>query len=157
MPADLPAVDLHALRVRLWLAQDNPTLAARWATAYQAGQAHPGPWPIYAGLALARVWAAQGETQKALARLHQIRQSAEAVDGRGWLIQALALEARLWASLQEDERAMSALDQALTLAEPAGYVRTFVDEGAPLARLLYRAVQAQVHPDYSRLIKTHTD
>ena len=149
MPADLPAVDLHAQRVRLWLAQGNLALATRWAAAYQAGQAPPGPWPIYADLALARVWAAQGEFQKALGRLQQIRQSAEAADCRGWLIQALTLKARLWASLGESERAMTALDHALTLAEPQGYVRTFVDEGAPLARLLYRAAQAQIHPDYS--------
>jgi LuxR family maltose regulon positive regulatory protein len=34
--------------------------------------------------------------------------------------------------------AFAALDQALTLAEPQGYVRTFVDEGEPLRLLLQR-------------------
>jgi LuxR family maltose regulon positive regulatory protein len=35
--------------------------------------------------------------------------------------------------------ALAALGQALTLAEPEGYVRTFLDEGAPLLDLLRRA------------------
>ncbi len=34
---------------------------------------------------------------------------------------------------------MAALERALTMAEPEGYVRTFVDEGAPMAALLRRA------------------
>jgi LuxR family maltose regulon positive regulatory protein len=42
------------------------------------------------------------------------------------------------------------LDEALTLAEPGGFIRVFVDEGAPMARLLYEACSRGVHPDYVR-------
>jgi LuxR family maltose regulon positive regulatory protein len=35
---------------------------------------------------------------------------------------------------------MSALEHALALAEPGGFVRIFVDEGPPMADLLYKAL-----------------
>jgi LuxR family maltose regulon positive regulatory protein len=40
------------------------------------------------------------------------------------------------------------LERALTLAEPEGYVRIFVDEGLPMARLLSEAAAHGVKPDY---------
>ena len=43
---------------------------------------------------------------------------------------------------------MAALERALTIAEPEGYVRTFVDEGAPMAALLRRAATRGVAPAY---------
>jgi LuxR family maltose regulon positive regulatory protein len=36
----------------------------------------------------------------------------------------------------------------LGLAEPEGFVRTFVDEGAPMARLLRRALAQGIAPSY---------
>ena len=46
-------------------------------------------------------------------------------------------------------QAMIALEHALTLAEPGGYVRIFLDEGEPMARLLYRAVERGIAPEYA--------
>jgi LuxR family maltose regulon positive regulatory protein len=43
----------------------------------------------------------------------------------------------------ERERAVSALAEALVLAEPEGYVRTFADEGPPMNDLLSRALEAR--------------
>jgi LuxR family maltose regulon positive regulatory protein len=45
--------------------------------------------------------------------------------------------------------ALSALERALSLAEPGGYMRTFVDEGEPMARLLRRALSKGVAPNYA--------
>jgi LuxR family maltose regulon positive regulatory protein len=42
------------------------------------------------------------------------------------------------------------LDGGLALAEPGGFIRIFVDEGAPMARLLYEALSQGVHPGYVR-------
>ena len=44
--------------------------------------------------------------------------------------------------------ALASLERALTLAEPEGYVRIFVDEGAPMAQLLSEAVARGIMPDY---------
>jgi LuxR family maltose regulon positive regulatory protein len=46
--------------------------------------------------------------------------------------------------------AMTALERALTLAEPGGFIRIFVDEGLPMARLLYEAAAREIAPDYAR-------
>jgi len=60
-------------------------------------------------------------------------------------LQALAAQ-----SGGDGARAMSALEQALSLAEAGGFVRLFVDEGPPMARLLYQALSREISPDYVR-------
>ena len=49
-----------------------------------------------------------------------------------------ALAAQPMIELDDTDQAMSALKRALSLAEPEGYVRTFVDKGQPMANLLRR-------------------
>jgi LuxR family maltose regulon positive regulatory protein len=55
-------------------------------------------------------------------------------------------------------RALNALQSALSLAEPAGFVRIFVDEGQPMARLLYSAAARGIAPEYTgRLLSAFPD
>jgi LuxR family maltose regulon positive regulatory protein len=61
---------------------------------------------------------------------------AENVYNTRQVIQAAALQALVWRALQHTPEALAALDRALTLAEPRGFVRTFLDLGAPMAELL---------------------
>ncbi|MCB0257211.1 MAG: hypothetical protein KDI55_26115 [Anaerolineae bacterium] len=42
------------------------------------------------------------------------------------------------------------MQEALVIAEPGGYTRIFVDEGPPVARLLYEALARNIAPDYVR-------
>jgi hypothetical protein len=51
-----------------------------------------------------------------------------------------------WGNL---DQALLAIGRALALAEPEGYQRTFVDEGEPMARLLYQAVARGISPEYA--------
>ena len=46
------------------------------------------------------------------------------------------------AMLGRIEEANSALTRALSIAEPEGYVRTFLDQGAPMAKLLASVIEA---------------
>jgi len=46
--------------------------------------------------------------------------------------------------------ALAPLERALTLAEPEGYVRIFVDEGPPMAVLLEAAAKHGIVPSYVR-------
>lgn len=57
---------------------------------------------------------------------------------------ALALQ-----ELGQPAAALQALGQALADGGPEGYVRTFIDEGFPMQRLLGRAVQQGVEADYA--------
>jgi LuxR family maltose regulon positive regulatory protein len=61
------------------------------------------------------------------------------------ILQALALQA-----LGEGDQALIALERALSLAEPEGYVRAFIAEGAPMAELLRQAAVKGIRSDYVR-------
>jgi LuxR family transcriptional regulator, maltose regulon positive regulatory protein len=88
----------------------------------------------------ARLLHAQGSPREALGLLEELRERAETNGRTRDLIEILSLRAlALWAS-NEKERAVGTLAEALVLAAPEGYVRTFVDEGAPMATLLSEAL-----------------
>jgi len=59
------------------------------------------------------------------------------------MLKALAFEAQ-----GMRDRASSLLEEAITLAEPEGYVRTFVDEGEPMRELLRRIASRSVEQEY---------
>jgi len=46
------------------------------------------------------------------------------------------------------ENALDCLRSAFSLAEPQGYIRTFVDLGQPMQRLLGQAVRENIFPEY---------
>jgi LuxR family maltose regulon positive regulatory protein len=49
----------------------------------------------------------------------------------------------------EKDEAAQLLGDALALAEPGGFIRIFVDEGIPMARLLSEAAAHGIMPDYT--------
>jgi LuxR family maltose regulon positive regulatory protein len=67
----------------------------------------------------------------------------------GSAIRVLALRALAFQALGDPKRAMEALEWALVLGGPPGYVRTFVDEGEPMAELLRRAMSQGIEPNYA--------
>lgn len=97
---------------------------------------------------LARALLAQQRPQQALALVERLLPAAEA--GRRWrrVVALLALHALAHEALGAPEAALRSLAQALTQAQPHGYVRTFIDGGPPLAPLLYRALEADLFPRY---------
>jgi LuxR family maltose regulon positive regulatory protein len=69
----------------------------------------------------------------------QDQQARAAQQGRtGSLIQWLTLRALLTQAQGDTGQALSDITRALNLAEPRGYIRLFLDAGAPLLALLYR-------------------
>ncbi len=62
-------------------------------------------------------------------------------------VELLALEALTLDASGAHDRARACLVRALTLAEPSGFVRLFVDEGVAMARLLEALAAAQRHGD----------
>jgi LuxR family maltose regulon positive regulatory protein len=87
---------------------------------------------------LARVLAALGRLDDAARLSERLLAAAEVGERTGHAIEALiGLSLALQAQGKSDA-ALMALKRALTLAEPEGYVRVFVDEGAAMAGLLAR-------------------
>ncbi len=128
--------EVAAVQVLALLRQGNLVAAAHLA------QAHDLP------ISQARVYLAQGDPSAALTVLEQWRQQAEA---RGWQderLQAMVLQALALQAQGDQDKAAQQLGDALALAEPGGFIRTFIDEGPPMAHLLAQAAAQGMMPDY---------
>ncbi len=96
----------------------------------------------------ARLLIAQKEADAALQLLGRLLQGAEAGGRTGRVIEILALQALAQQALGDSKQALIALRQALSLAEPQGYVRLFVDEGTRMQTLLQMAATRKISPVY---------
>ncbi len=153
---------LFAAQVRLWLAQGHLTAAAAWA--YERGrnapelgnkQQHPPYFQEIEEILLARLSLAQHRHAEALKRLDRLQTEAEAAARRGHVLDILLLKALTYHEQGNLPPALSVLASALELAEPEGYIRTFVDEGPAMATLLrkIRATQGREAGYVERLLK----
>ncbi|MFL6276877.1 MAG: LuxR C-terminal-related transcriptional regulator, partial [Blastocatellia bacterium] len=116
--------------------QGNLAAAERLAETYQLP------------LSQARVHLAREDASAALAVLEPLRQQAEA---KGWedeRLWVMVLQSVAYDVQGEKDKALQLLGDALALAEPGGFVRLFVDAGAPMAHLLSEAAARGVMPDY---------
>jgi LuxR family maltose regulon positive regulatory protein len=157
-----PAIEVTARQVLLWLAQDAqatdsaqsestdlPTAAARQSLAsaiHWAETQHldlDGELPYEAQvthLALCRVLLAQHRPDQALRLLERLLSAADAAGRGGEMVELLALKALAHQAHYQVDLAFTTLIQALKLGEPEGYVRTFVDQGLPMAELLAQCI-----------------
>ncbi len=81
--------------------------------------------------------------------LEPARRQAEA---KGWAderLKVMVLQAIALHALGDKVKAVQLLGEALALAEPGGFIRTFVDEGLPMAQLLSEAAAQRIMPDYT--------
>jgi LuxR family maltose regulon positive regulatory protein len=85
---------------------------------------------------LIRLRLAQGDFEAALALAERLLPLAEAGKRTGRVIEILILQALGWQGKKEPGRALVVLEKALTLAEPEGYTRVFLDEGEPMRLLI---------------------
>ncbi len=100
-------------------------------------------------LALGREFPEQTHLKDALDLLAELYEIAE---NNGWgskVIEILCLQAMTYSIQDEDdERVLGILELAIKRAEPEGFIRTFVDEGPPMAHLLYEALSQGISPEY---------
>ena len=134
-----------AAAARLWLRQGDLAQAAAWADQFERQYglepaADPGDWFEFEYGLLARVWLAQGKLLETADLLTQLFAPAEAAGRNSQKIEIMIIQALLAQAQGKRETAVSLLERALTMAEPSGYVRLFVDEGQPLGALLAQVV-----------------
>jgi LuxR family maltose regulon positive regulatory protein len=142
---------MAAWQVRVWLAQDRLDETLQWV---QKRGLDPDTQPTYVGaleyITLARILIAQERYDDATRLLKRLLEPAEAGAHTTRAIEILLLQALAFQAVGDTGQAMDVLEQALTLAQPGGFIRIFVDEGPPMARLLYEAVTRGIAPDYAR-------
>jgi LuxR family transcriptional regulator, maltose regulon positive regulatory protein len=82
--------------------------------------------------------------------LERLLPAAQAGGRMGNVLEILLLQALAHQTQGDLPAALVPLERALTLAEPEGYVRSFVDEGPPMAVLLEEAAKHGIAPNYVR-------
>ena len=154
------AAEVTAWKARSWLAQAKLAAASRWAR--QRGlMAGDQPkqvdafdfFSLNAFVVLARILLARERWDEATGLLSRLLEAAEAGGRTAKVIEILGLQAIAAQAKGDTSLALAAMEKALTLAMPEGFVQTFVDEGPPMAHLLYQALSEGMAPEYvSRLL-----
>lgn len=96
----------------------------------------------------ARVLLAQGNPSAALSLLESFRKQMEAKNWQDERLKTIALQAVALHLYGKKKKALEHLEEAMALAEPNGFIRLFLDEGAPMAELLSTATFQGIHRDY---------
>jgi LuxR family maltose regulon positive regulatory protein len=140
-----------AVRAQLALRQGDLSAAVQWADTSGLAVNDDLNYPRELEyLMLARVRIAQGRRDKAgsvlagvlrlLDRLLAAAETGERIDS---VIEISILRALAFQAQGTPERALKCLERALQLAAPERYVRVFIDEGAPMVRLLQQGLRTQ--------------
>lgn len=149
-PGDVRPLIAPALidRARWWIARDNLTEAERWLGEQGLStEVGPGRSRLVEPILRVKVLLARGRHERALDVLNSLDMAARSHPALA--AETLMLEALIAQARGDEARAVERLGEALSHAEPEGYVRLFLDEGEPMRRLLLRAVAKSVVPEYS--------
>ena len=152
---------MEFVQVKLWLAQGDMQSASRWVASLQARIDSENPFGFeheLTHIAQARVLIAQNKSNEAIGMLSHLEESAQVAGRKGRHIEILILKALALQATGDTKQADIALTKSLTLAEPEGYMRIFMDEGAPMIQLLARLKTSKLTPQLrayvNRLLET---
>jgi LuxR family maltose regulon positive regulatory protein len=147
-----------AIRARVWLKQGRPARALDWAR--ERGLSADDDLSYlheFEHITLARVLLA-GQTSnlarrsmhEAIVLLERLLHAAEDGGRTGSVIEILVLQALAHQTRGDGPATLVPLERALTLAEPERYVRSFIDEGQPMAALLEAGAKRGIATGYAR-------
>ena len=147
-----------ALKARVWIAQGRLGEALGWAR--EQGLSVDDDLSYlreFEHITLARVLLARYQDERAEASIHEATRllerllpAAEEGGRTGRVIEILVLRALAHQTLRDIPAALACLERAMSLAEPEGYVRVFIDEGSPTAALLKAAAKQGIARNYVR-------
>ena len=150
-----------AARAQVELAQGNLAFALHWAETSGLTIEDELSYPLEREyLTLARVCLAKGRDdsagpflQQALHLLDRLLADAESKARMGSALEVLILRALALVAQGKRTEALAVLQRALTLAAPEGYIRLFVDEGAPMLAWL-RQIRPHVYSSVQGYVST---
>ena len=138
---------VSAMRARVWIAQGRVDDALAWAREQGVSAEDDLSYlREFEHVTLARALPAD----EAVPLLERLLSAAEAGGRTGTAIEILVLLAVAHQRQRDLGTALGFLKRALSLAEPEGHVRVFIDEGPPIAVLLKAAADRGIAPDHVR-------
>ena len=143
-----------ALKARVWIKQGRLDEALRWRREQGLSMDDDIRYTReFEHITLARVLIAAdksdreaGSLDEATRLLGRLLQAAQTGGRLGSAIQILVLQALAFQAQDNLPHALAALERALTLAEPEGYVRIYVDEGEAMRLLIEKQSHNRDHP-----------
>jgi LuxR family maltose regulon positive regulatory protein len=144
-------------KVRVWVAQGRLGEALGWAREQGLSVENElGYLREFDHITLARVLLAcylsdraNGSISGVAGLLERLLKAAEEGGRKGSVIEILVLQAIAHHVQGDIPAALLTLQHALTLAEPEGYFRMFLDEGSSMMQLLREAAAHEIMPDYT--------
>ena len=130
---------VETTQVKMWLTQGEWLAVDHWIATLENRVRSHDPFRYENELnhiTLARVFIAQNKLDGAIRLLSRLEESAQSGGRQGRLIEIMILKALALQAVGNITQAGLALTKSLTLAEPSGYVRVFLDEGQPMQILL---------------------
>lgn len=158
---DLVGVEyLKASRARMWLMRaamgtdrDPPPASADWAEEYRSKDHATDEYhESSAQLTLAWLEIVEGIPRQAALRLERLAEAGRAAGRLDCVIRSKACLALAHQGAGASDAARAALQDALTLAAPEGYIRTFVDFGRSMRGLLEDEATRGPNRDYPRTL-----
>jgi len=134
---------IQTTQVKMWLVQGDWLAVDRWAATLENHFSSHDPFRFedeLTHITQARVFIAQKKLDEAIRLLSRLEENAQS-DGRmGRLLEIMILKALAMQRMGNTAQADIALTKCLTLAEPEGYLRIFLDEGQPMQMLLAKGL-----------------
>jgi LuxR family maltose regulon positive regulatory protein len=148
---------IAALKARVWVAQGRLKEALDWARKQGLSPEDDLSYlHEFEHITLARVLLATNNRNRTDSLIHEttgllerLLKAAQEGGRIGNVIEILILQALAHHAQGDLSAALLPLGQALSLAEPQGYIRIFVDEGSPMLQLLREAAARKIMPDYT--------
>jgi LuxR family maltose regulon positive regulatory protein len=153
---------LSALKARVWARSGKLADAIGWARERGLSAGDDLSYlREFEHVTFARVLLAQGmrkrpesSSREAIELLGRLLRAADEGQRTGSVIEILVLQALAQHMHGDIPAALAPLERAVTLAEPEGFIRMFVDEGPPMAVILEAAAKRGVAPRYVRELLT---
>jgi len=109
-------------------------------------------------MAHCRLLDALDRREEAVDQLKQLVEACAATHRKGKQIEALTLLSVILLKDKQSDLSLQHLEQALSLGEPEGYLRVFLDHGSLMAELLSKALKKEIMPSYSsRLLASFSE
>jgi LuxR family maltose regulon positive regulatory protein len=147
---------IDAIKARIYLKQGRLSKAKEWVKEHGLSVDDELSYlREYEHISLARVLIAEYQNHReecaiteALSLLDRLLNAAKETKRMGSMLEILITQALAYQALGSASQALAPLERALTLAEPEGYLRVFLDEGAGMMQLLREAAARKIMPEY---------